>query len=139
LICRDVQVVVPVVVTDKKGHSVNGLRPSDFQIVEDGVPQSIVAFTREIASAPGAAPALPATANSVNAGIVGVTTMTTAPKQMWAICFDALHTSLANFVRAKEAIDKLLSNKPRAEDQFVLFSIGRQLRVIQPATTMLTP
>src|SRR5215469_8899199 len=46
------QVLVPVVVTDKKGHSVGGLTPSDFQIAEDGVPQEIVAFTREVA--PGA-------------------------------------------------------------------------------------
>jgi len=121
------QVVVPVVVTDKKGHSVNGLPPSDFQIVEDGVPQDIVAFTREVASSP-------VTSSAVNSGTAGVTVMTTVPKQKWVICVDALHTSVASFVRAKEAIDKLLSNKLRAEDPFVLLSVGRQLRVIQPAT-----
>ena len=34
-------VLVPVVVTDKKGHHVSGLRSSDFRISEDGVEQEI--------------------------------------------------------------------------------------------------
>src|ERR1035438_1011630 len=43
------QVLVPVVVTDKKGHHVSGLRASDFQIFEDGVQQEIASFSRETA------------------------------------------------------------------------------------------
>jgi hypothetical protein len=35
------QVLVPVIVTGKKGHHVNGIRPSDFHIFEDGVQQEI--------------------------------------------------------------------------------------------------
>jgi VWFA-related protein len=127
------QVLVPVVVTNKHGQSVNGLLPSDFQIAEDGVTQDIVAFTTETVSA-GSAPVAVGSAASAARGAAGVVMTTTTPKQTWVICLDALHTSVADFVRAKEAIDKFLSGKHRADDQFVLLSIGRQLRVIQTAT-----
>lgn len=40
LIRTDVrEVVVPVVVLDKQGHLVEGLKVSDFQVLEDGKPQ----------------------------------------------------------------------------------------------------
>src|ERR1700677_1024589 len=43
------QVLVPVVVTDKKGHHVSGLHKSDFRIFEDGVQQEIAAFSSDTA------------------------------------------------------------------------------------------
>src|SRR5260370_4579067 len=39
------QVLVPIVVTDKKGHHVSGLRKSDFKVFEDGVQQEIVSLS----------------------------------------------------------------------------------------------
>ena len=125
------QVLVPVVVFDKKGRVVTGLQPSDFQVAEDGVTQQIVAFTRETISATGGAPSAPAPAKSTH----GPTVTTTAPRQFWVICIDALHASSANFVRTRDAIDKALANRSGSHDQFVLLSIGRQLRVLQPATS----
>jgi VWFA-related protein len=38
-------VVLDVVVTDGHGHSVKGLKPSDFTLAEDGVQQTLVSFT----------------------------------------------------------------------------------------------
>ncbi len=39
------QVLVPVVVTDKEGHHVTGLTRADFKVFEDGVEQTITAFS----------------------------------------------------------------------------------------------
>ena len=39
-------VLVPVVVTDRAGHHVTGLKPDDFRLFEDGIPQQIVALLR---------------------------------------------------------------------------------------------
>jgi VWFA-related protein len=128
------QVLVPVVVTDKKGHAVGGLTPSDFQIAEDGVAQEIVAFTREVAQRTGGAPASSGSASAALNAKIGPAITTAAPKHIWIICFDALHTSSADFVRARDAINKALSIEPGAGDQFALISIGRQLHVLQPAT-----
>lgn len=40
-------VLVPVTVTDRKGHIVSGLDQSRFRVFEEGVPQPIVAFSTE--------------------------------------------------------------------------------------------
>src|SRR5215475_7360994 len=37
-------VLLNVAVTDTKGHYVTGLRPSDFEIFEDNLPQKIASF-----------------------------------------------------------------------------------------------
>ena len=37
-------VVLSFQITDSKGHYVNGLKPKDFRILEDGIPQKIVTF-----------------------------------------------------------------------------------------------
>src|SRR5579872_4681072 len=44
------QVIVPVIVTDSKGHHVTGLKASDFRILEDGEPQQVVAFSADAAA-----------------------------------------------------------------------------------------
>jgi hypothetical protein len=43
------QVLVPVIVTDGKGHHITGLKASDFHILEDGVAQEIAAFSTDTA------------------------------------------------------------------------------------------
>jgi hypothetical protein len=48
-----------VVVTDKHGQPVHGLKQSDFQLYEDGVPQTLASFTEHDAASTPAAPSLP--------------------------------------------------------------------------------
>src|SRR5271169_6853621 len=52
------EVLVPVVVTDPKGHHVTSLKRDDFKVFEDGVPEDIVAFsTTTDSSSPDLSPA----------------------------------------------------------------------------------
>src|SRR5579884_4062189 len=37
-------VVLSFQITDNKGHYINGLKPKDFRILEDGIPQKIATF-----------------------------------------------------------------------------------------------
>ena len=37
-------VVLSFQVTDNKGHYINGLKPKDFRVLEDGIPQKFVTF-----------------------------------------------------------------------------------------------
>src|SRR5581483_2213457 len=37
-------VVLSFTVTDSKGHYINGLKPTDFRITEDGIPQKLNTF-----------------------------------------------------------------------------------------------
>src|SRR6202165_357803 len=48
---QSVNVVVDLIVTDRRGHHVPGLTASDFTIYEDGVAQKIVGFTPSAGSA----------------------------------------------------------------------------------------
>jgi VWFA-related protein len=99
------QVLVPVVVTDKKGHYVSGLRAADFQIFEDGVRQEIASFTS------GAA------------------------RHTFVICIDTLHASAAGAARIKAALENLFEKEKPGDAQYVLIGVGRQLQVLQPATS----
>src|SRR6266700_7382243 len=38
------EVLLDVVVRDKKGHAVNNLKPDDFQVFDNGEPKKIIAF-----------------------------------------------------------------------------------------------
>ena len=46
------EVVMDVVAIDRKGHSVTGLKASDFNLVEDGVPLAIKGFSEHLAMTP---------------------------------------------------------------------------------------
>ena len=63
---RVAEVILDVVVTDKKGRQITDLNPSEFEILEDGVPQNIIS-SRVVGAAEAAAqnsksPAPPQTA-----------------------------------------------------------------------------
>jgi VWFA-related protein len=129
------QVLVPVIVADKKGHPTQGLRKSDFQVTEDGVPQEIVSFTKEAVKSGSVTGSLPSTSpQDVPKSAKGLSASTSPGRGMMVICFDTLHTSGASFGRARASVDQLFGKGGETGDQFVLLSLGRQLRVIQPAT-----
>ncbi len=107
------QVLVPVVVTDKKGHHVSGLRASDFRIFEDGVAQEIASLSSDTE-----APAAEAT----------------APRHTFVICIDTLHASPANAPRMRQALESLFEKEKPSGAQYVLIAIGHQLQVLSPAS-----
>ncbi len=122
------RVLVPVIVTDAKGHPVNGLKASDFHLFEDQVEQPIASFTAAASAAPEAVAAAgerPVVSNST----------TTAPDHTFVICIDALHSAFADSARTRDALTHLFEKEKAAGSKYVLLSIGRQLRVLQSATT----
>ncbi len=121
------QVLVPVVVTDRKGHHVSGLHASDFRILEDGVPQEIAAFSNDTAGSVDEVGAL--SRPSPGSPPRG------APRHTFVICIDTLHISPASGARLRQALDALFEKEKSSDAQYVLIGIGRQLQVLQPATT----
>ncbi len=127
------QVLVPVVVTDKQEHHVTGLTQSDFKVFEDGVEQKIVAFSSERpdvagAAAPGTAPGQP---DPVAAG---------SPKPLparhtYVICLDMMHTSFADSVHVREALQKLFQQEREGDSRYVVLALGKSVEVIQDATS----
>jgi VWFA-related protein len=120
------QVLVPVIVTDKKGHHVTGLRASDFQIYEDGVRQDIASFSADTSASVDDIGALSKQASPAPAS---------GPRRTFVICLDTLHTAPASAARMRDALVSLFDKEKPADAQYVLIAIGRQMQVLQPATS----
>jgi VWFA-related protein len=125
------QVLVPVVVTDRKGHHVTGLKANDFEVLEDGRPQKLIAFTTEQDGAaslftPEPAPASPSSAPAQD----------TAPlvRRNYLVCLDTLNSSFGDFTQVREALHKLFQEERGADSQYALIALGRQPTVIQNLT-----
>ncbi len=125
------QVLVPVVVTDRKGHHVTGLKATDFQVFEDGVLQRVLAFRTEQNGAaslftPELTTGSPSSASAAEA----------APlvRRNYLVCLDTLNSSFEDFTLVREALHKLFRQEQSADSQYALIALGRQPVVIQNLT-----
>lgn len=123
------EVLVPVVVTDAKGHHVTGLKASDFRVQEDGVEQDIKSFVT-------AATASPETIAELTAGsAAGSQAAGGRPvRHTYVICLDTLHSDFRNLARTRDALARFFEKEKAGEAQYSIVSIGRQLRVLETAT-----
>ncbi len=132
------QVLVPVVVTTPKGHYVTGLKASDFQVFEDGVPQDIVSvMTTTDAPALSTAKTSPAASQSsahTASSAPRPDAPLAAPRRTYLVCVDVLHSSFANFGRVRTALQKFFGQEQSADSQYSLIALGRQINVIQDST-----
>ena len=130
-------VQVSVVVEDKKGKPVSGLKPEDFQLLDNGKPQSISLFTteadlqREREAAPTAGgsvkPKLPGNVFA-NRGEAEET-----PGSATVILFDALNTPIKDQIYAKAEILAFL-RQLKAQDHVAVYLLTRRLTVIHEFT-----
>lgn len=127
-------VVLNVTVTDRRGRYVNGLRPDQFRILEDGVPQQVASFgegnrapvsiaeLRENATiergAPIGQPGEPsAAAETVDESFVGTNVF---------ILFDTSNFMYRTFVYAEDAIADFIRGLDKA-DSVALYGFSRNL------------
>lgn len=128
------QVLVPVVVTDKQGHYVTDLKPSDFKVFENGTPETIVAFYADNSGTPAvAAPsksAPPADAKTASPQ----TEPSANPKRTYLILIDTLHSSFGNFSNVRKALTKFFEGEHSPDSRYSLMAIGRDIQVVQDST-----
>ena len=128
------QVLVPVVVTDSKGHTLLGLRSSDFKVFEDGVEQRVVSLTAEADGAarlfqPQPTPAAP-----------GAEPVNPSPQQIgraeraYLVVIDTLNSEFGNFVQIHGALKKLFGEAQPASALYGLVALSRTATMIQPLT-----
>jgi VWFA-related protein len=122
------EVLVPVIVTDAKGHHVTGLKASDFHVQEDGVEQKIRSFSSDTAPDARALAALGGGTAPVN------DTPATLP-HTFVICLDTLHSSFANMRGVSDALARLFEKEKNGTALYSIVAVGRQLQVLVNATT----
>ena len=130
------EVLVPVVVTDPKGHHVTNLKRSDFTVFEDGVAEDIVAFsTTTDSSSPDLSPAAASPAGSPSKPSQPVASASPSdPVRTYLIVIDTLHSSPSSYTRVRDAILKVLRQEQGADSLYALMAMGRELRVIHDST-----
>ncbi len=130
-------VVLSFQVTDGKGHYITGLKPSDFRVLEDGIPQKISTFAEgsrpavEIAGDGTARPIAPAPAEEGSLGLerrpdalVGTNVF---------VLFDTSNYMYRGFVYASDAIADFVRGLDRA-DSVAVYTFSRNLSRIAPLT-----
>jgi VWFA-related protein len=109
------QVVVDVVVTDKKGTPIKGLTKDSMTVLEDGVPQQVVSFDAiELPERPTTAPTIAPPRVSVN------TDPAEQRGRTFAIIFDDTHLTPMRANPAKAAVAKFLQDGVRDGDRVSL-------------------
>jgi VWFA-related protein len=123
------QVLVDVVVTDH-GHFVAGLKPADFNVMEDGKPQKIVAFGMHASSTVPRKPAPP-----VKLPPNQYTNYAIADPQrpITIVLMDVLNTQVQDQAYTRKQMIEFLKSLPSGE-RVALFVLGTRLRMIQPFT-----
>jgi VWFA-related protein len=124
-------VLVDVVVTDKKGKSIPGLRKEDFQVFEDGKPQAISFFEPNFAADASAASAAPPPALPPN-------TFTNLPsvaptEAVNVLLMDGLNTPVADQAYTHKQMVKYLATIPPGI-RIGVFLLSERLRIIQGFT-----
>jgi VWFA-related protein len=123
-------VSLDVIVKDKKGKAITDLKPEDFTVLENGVPQKIQFFDSTLTS--GNEAAQPTTA-------IGSTepkpqTPTGFPRNIIALVLDGQSTEAANLKHVREGMMKYIRERISDSDSVALFSISAGLQLLQPFT-----
>jgi VWFA-related protein len=109
-------VTVDVVVADKQGSPITGLRREEFTLTEDGKAQGIASFE------PIVVPTGPAPASAVSKRVASNTDQLKRNARTFVIVFDGLHLSPMAAIQAKQAIEKFLSTGLNDDDYVMLLS-----------------
>ena len=128
-----------VAVTDNKGDYITGLRPQDFLVTEDGIPQKLATFsegnepTRRLvdmtaAAAPGPSEGKPAAAENqeLPAQVSGQTLGSLTAGANVFILFDTSNYMYRGFVFAQDAIADFVRSLENA-DRVAFYSYSRNL------------
>ncbi len=133
-------VVLSFTVTDSKGHYINGLKPSDVKILEDGIPQRINTFGEgnkppvQVAEDGSTHPLAPS-----SEGEKGAAVATSAPEVRTDsfvgtnvfVLFDTSNYMYRGFVYASDAIADFIRGLDRA-DSVAVYTFSRNLSRVAP-------
>jgi len=130
------QVLVPVVVTEGKGHHVTGLKAGDFRVFEDGQEQRIVSFGTELSDAPFAPTIAPERAEPlVNPETPKPTAESSPPiRRTYLVLIESLFLNFGNTSRVRESLQKIFEEERSNDSHYALVALGRQLRILRSIT-----
>ena len=129
-------VQVDAVVTDARGRHVSDLTAADFEILQDGKPQTLSAFTY-VRSATPAAVRDPPEARPATVGPVGPATPVAPDKvrRTIAIVVDDLGLSFESTFRVREVLKRFIERDVQPGDLVAILRTGGGMGALQQFTT----
>jgi VWFA-related protein len=143
-------VVEDLIMKDKSGNAITGLKPSDFIVTEDGKPQKVefVEFqSLEEAAAPIAEPAEPAKQLEKRpepAAPKAATAAQIAPekpgdikykdRRLMVMFFDMTSMPLSDQIRAQTAAEKFLKTQMTKSDLMAIMTFSSDIKVVEDFT-----
>jgi VWFA-related protein len=122
-------VLVRVVIRDRSGNAVAGLRKEDFKLFDNGKPQIISDFNIESTIDKTHVPPLVTPPTATNASVTENEPATSLPERFVALYFDDVHLTFEDTVRTRDAAKKYLQQDLRPSDRAAIFtSSGRLLQ-----------
>ena len=119
------QVTVDVVVVDKQGNPVPGLRKEDFSVTDEGQAQTIVSF--DVIQRPGPEGGTGSPSGAGPGSRPRLVTNGSGPAErgrLFVLVFDNMHLSPLNAQRAKAAVAAFLDKGVREGDRVSLIATG---------------
>jgi VWFA-related protein len=123
-------VSLDVIVKDKKGKPITDLKPEDFTVSENGVPQKIEFFDSTLTSSNEVSQPANATVSTEPKP----RTPTGFPRNIIALVLDGQSTEVANLKHVREGIVKYIRERISDSDSVALFAISGGLQLLQPFT-----
>jgi len=126
-------VQIDVVVTDKDGRCVQGIAPGEFEVREDGKPQSLSHFAEEARPGLRAEAAVPPP--SVAAPGPAPSAPRPAPRgRLLVLVVDDLHTAPGNMAEARRAMARFVDEQVSDDDLVALATTSGTTGVFQDFT-----
>src|SRR6266851_24919 len=123
-------VSLDVIVKDKKGKAITDLKPEDFTVFENGVPQKIQFFDSTLTSDGEAGQPITAAGSTEPKP----RTPSGFPRNIIALVLDGQSTEAANLKHVREGMVKYIRERISDSDSVALFSISRGLQLLQAFT-----
>ena len=101
-------VPLEVVVRDARGHAVSGLKQSDFEVLDEGKPREIAAFSVSTRDALEAAAPAPAHTSTAVEGVPAAAAKPSSPRRSTMLFFDDLHGTAADLQRTQVAAKRFI-------------------------------
>ena len=129
-------VSLDVIVKDKKGKAITDLKPEDFAISENGVPQKIEFFDATLTTSEAAQPTRPNDPTQAPNDSTRPKSRTPSgfPRNIIALVLDGQSTELANLKHVREGMVKYIRERISDSDSVALFAISGGLQLLQPFT-----
>src|SRR4051794_10582700 len=125
-------VVVNVIVRDKKGGIVEGLKPDQFTVLENGKPQTISVFEFQRLNSEPARNSPGSVATELARPVTGP--LRYKDRRLLVLFFDFAGMPIADQMRAQESATKFLSEQLTASDSVAIMSFASAVKLEQEFT-----